>query len=630
MPDISSPDRRRFSAAHRGVAAAAVPQGGATMAQAALVIVAVLYFARDLLVPLTLAVLLSFVLAPIARALRRIGIPRVAAVMLAVLAAVAVLGSLGLVIGRQLSELAGNVPSYQAELTRKLASVHASGGLVERAQELLRDLAATAGRGAREPAPRNPAPEATPPVPVEIRQPDPAAWETLQNVVAPLLHPLSTIGIVIVLVVFVLLYREDLRDRVIRLVGARDLHRTVAAMDDAAYRLSRFFLAQVVVNAAFGAVIALALFLIGIPQPILWGILTGLMRFVPFVGTFIAVAFPLLLALAVDPGWTLPLLVLLLFGLSEPLMGQVVEPLVFGHSTGLSPIAVIAAATFWAWLWGPVGLLLAVPLTVCLVVLGRHVDRLEFLDIALGNRPPLDPPETFYQRALVGDADGLAEQAEQVLRDKRLAAYYDEVAVPALAMAQDDALRGGVPEERVAAMQARVDSLIDEMEDEEDADPAPALTEQDDAPPRPAEPPPPPALTAPGAVLCLAGRGAFDGIIAAMLAQVLRKHGIGAVVAAAEALRVEGAMAFDPAQVRQAWLCVLEGGSTAAAARHLLRRLRRRLPEAELAALVAMPGPEARLPGVLRSDGAVVVEAEISAAVRAATRMATAPAPAKV
>jgi predicted PurR-regulated permease PerM len=623
MPEFPASSRRR-------IPAAGVPQDGATVAQAALVIIAVLYFARDLLVPLALSILLSFILAPIARALRRWGMPRVAGVILSVLAAVMVLASLGLVMGRQLAELAAQLPAYQAEVTRKLASINASGGLVERAQEMLRGLSNGVAREPRQVVPRGLNADAVQPIPVEIRQPDPAALETLQNVLAPLVTPLATAGIVIVLVIFVLLYREDLRDRVIRLVGARDLHRTVAAMDDAAYRLSRFFLAQTALNAAFGAFMGMALFAIGVPQPILWGILTGLMRFVPFVGTFVAVAFPLLLALATDPGWTMPIMVLVLFAIGEGAMGQVVEPMVFGHSTGLSPIAIIAAATFWTWLWGPVGLLVAVPLTVCLVVLGKHVDRLEFLEVALGDRPPLDPPETFYQRALMGDADGLEEQAETMLRDGALSGYYDAVALPALALAQGDALRGGVAEERVQAVHARVAALLEDLEEEEEERPERPVAELQGGQARPEETQTPetttpetttpPGLVLPGSVVCLPGRGPFDDAAAMMLAQVLRKRGIGAVVAPPELLRGD-VTGFDLGQVRQAWLCALEGGSSSAAARYLLRRLRRRMPEAQICAMIACAGPEARLPAALRAEEAVAVEPGIAAAVRAAMRL---------
>ncbi|MBU8543185.1 MULTISPECIES: AI-2E family transporter [Roseomonadaceae] len=615
-----------FPSAHRGVRAAGVPQSGAAIAQAALVVVAVLYFARDLLVPLALAVLLSFVLAPIARALRRVGIPRLAGVLAAVLAAVAVIGFLGLVMGRQLAELAGDIPIYQYELSRKFASLNASGGLLERAQEMLRGLAAGAERAAAPSPPPMIGGDAVRPLPVEVRMPDPKPFELLQSVLEPLLYPLATFGIVVVLVIFILLYREDLRDRVIRLVGAGDLHRTMAAMDDAAYRLSRFFLAQTAMNAAYGVFITIALMLIGVPQPMLWGIVAGLMRFVPFVGTIVAIAFPLLLALAVDPGWSIPLMVLVLFAISEGLMGQVFEPLVFGHSTGLSPIAVIAAATFWTWLWGPIGLLVAVPLTVCLVVLGRHVERFEFLEVALGDRPPLDPPETFYQRALAGDADALGEQAEVALREKRLSDYYDTVALPALALAQGDALRGSFAPERLAALRGCIGTLVEDLEEEaeDDLPPDSPIAEPDhaDGPPAAKVAEPPESLVPPGSVICMAGRGPFDTAAAGILAQVLRKRGIGAVAAPVELVRGGDLTGIPAESVRQAWLCTLEGGASTAASRYLLRRLRRRFPEAKVAALVVGAGLDGRLPEALRGEGATAVEGRVADAARAAPRLA--------
>ena len=408
--------------------------------------------------------------------------------------------------------------------------------------------------------------------------------EMLRRVAEPLLGPLATAGIVIILVIFILLYREDLRDRLIRLAGARDLHRTMAAMDDAAYRLSRFFLAQTGMNTAFGLFIAGALWLIGVPNPLLWGFVAALMRFVPFIGVFVTVTGPILMALAVDPGWSMLVWVLVLFGLSEMLMGQVFEPLVFGHSTGLSPIAVIAAATFWTWLWGPIGLLLAVPLTVCLVVLGRHVERLEFLEVMLGDRPPLDPEETFYQRALAGDANALAEQAERCLKEKPLADYLDAVALPALRLAQADAVHGALQPERREALQRSVEMLVEDLEEEDDPNPA-----EGEAPPAPL----PPEWHAPGAVLCLHGRGPFDALAANMLAQVLARRGFGVQTGGPE----------PAAQPRLIILCLLEGGSSSATARYLLRRARRRLPGIPAIALAWSPEPDGVLAKALRTEG---------------------------
>jgi predicted PurR-regulated permease PerM len=606
--------------ARRGVAAASAPASGLAMLQGGLLIIAVLYFASDLLIPLVFAVLLAFVLAPVSRVFRRFGLPRPAAVMLAVLLAFSLLLGIGLLMARQASSLADNLPVYQASIAEKLSGLQARGGLVDRitatfqefGQSFRRQQAPVAappgdlpgasgigGTGAA-PAGSNPtigaeAAGTREPLPVVIREAEPSAMQTLQTVAEPLLHPLATAGIVLILVVFILLYREDLRDRMIRLAGARDLHRTMAAMDDAAYRLSRFFLAQVALNTGFGVFIAITLWLIGIPSPLLWGFVAGLMRFVPFIGSYIAAALPLLLALAVDPGWTTLALVFALFAISEFAMGQVFEPWIFGHSTGLSPVAVIAAATFWTWLWGPVGLLLAVPLTVCLVVLGRHVDRLEFLEVMLGDQPALGPEETFYQRALAGDLDALAEQSERFLKEQSLEDYLDAVALPALRLAQADQVRGALAPERLERLRECVLTLLEDLEEAEEKRPDEAR-EPEEGGARPV----PPAWRMPGAILCLGGRGPLDALLAAMLAQVLVWRGYGVHQGGAV---LDGA---DPGSARVACLCLIEGGSSAAAARYQLRRTRRRLRGVPILGL-AWQGEETaedRLAAALRAENA--------------------------
>ena len=471
-PSAGPPNRA--ASLTRGLAAAGAPGSGMEMLQGALLVMAVLYFGQELLVPLVLAVLLSFVLAPVVRGLRRVAIPRPVAVVVTVLLACAIFLGIGALVGRQASLLAENLPTYQATIGQKLSGLQSAGGLLDRVSGAVQAMGRGIGNEGEAPAKASPTSrtEAPAPIPVEVHAPDPTAMEMLRRVAEPLIGPLATAGIVVILVIFILLYREDLRDRLIRLAGARDLHRTMAAMDDAAYRLSRFFLAQTGMNTAFGLLISGALWLIGVPNPLLWGFVAALMRFVPFIGVFVTVTGPILMALAVDPGWTMLVWVLVLFGVSELLMGQVFEPLVFGHSTGLSPIAVIAAATFWTWLWGPIGLLLAVPLTVCLVVLGRHVERLEFLEVMLGDQPPLDPEETFYQRALAGDASALAEQAERCLKEKPLAEYLDAVALPALRLAQADAVHGTLQPERREALVRSVELLVEDLEEEEDPEPA--------------------------------------------------------------------------------------------------------------------------------------------------------------
>ena len=390
------------------------------------IVIMVLYFGREIIIPIALAILLSFVLAPLVGLLQRLRIPRGLAVVSVVTIAFALIFAMGSLLASQLTLLAGDLPRYQSTISEKIQSFRettAGRGTLERASGMLKDLskeldkpkeAATAPEGSLS----SRAPTPLKPVPVEVRQPDPGALESLQSLISPLLHPLATTGIIVIFVIFILLQREDLRNRLIRLAGSHDLQRTTAALDDAASRLSRLFLIQLLLNGSFGVIIGLGLWLIGVPSAILWGILAAILRFVPYIGAAIAAAFPLALAVAVDPTWTMLLWTVALFVVVEPVVGHVIEPMVYGHSTGLSPVAVVASATFWTALWGPIGLVLATPLTVCLVVLGRHVERLEFLDVMFGDRPALSPPEIFYQRMLAGDPTEASEKAEEFLKER--------------------------------------------------------------------------------------------------------------------------------------------------------------------------------------------------------------------
>lgn len=339
------------------------------------------------------------------------------------------------------------LPRYQFTIREKIKSIRgtaATSGTLERAADVLQDL----GNELNKPKdPAAPQPTAASshepkPIPVEVRPPPPTALDNITTLFSPLLRPLTTTGITAIFVIFILLQREDLRNRFIKLAGSHDLQKTTAALDDAASRLSRLFLLQLAVNVAFGVLIGTGLWIIGIPSPILWGILAAVLRFVPYIGAVIAAVFPLTLAAAVDPGWSMLVWTAALFVVTEPVIGHVIEPLLYGHSTGLSPVAVVAPATFWTALWGPIGLVLATPLTICLVVLGRHAERFQFLDVMLGDRPPLSPPELFYQRMLAEDPAEAVDKAEEFLKERSLSSYYDEVALPGLKLAQNDVLRG--------------------------------------------------------------------------------------------------------------------------------------------------------------------------------------------
>ncbi|WP_426533758.1 AI-2E family transporter [Bradyrhizobium sp. McL0615] len=573
----------------------------------AVIIVSMLYFGRDIFVPVALAILLSFVLAPLVGLLQRISVPRGLAVVSVVILAFSLIFALGSLLATQLTQLAGDLPRYQSTISEKIQAFRdtkAGSGTLERASDMLKDLSKELDKpkdasSARVPGsvlgPKVSGPPA--PVPVEVRQPDPSALESLRTLISPLVHPLATTFIIIIFVIFILLQREDLRNRLIRLAGSYDLQRTTAALDDAASRLSRLFLTQLILNGAFGVVIGTGLWLIGTPSAILWGILAAALRFVPYVGAVIAAAFPLALAVAVDPGWSMLLWTLALFLVVEPVVGHVVEPMVYGHSTGLSPVAVVVSATFWTALWGPIGLVLATPLTVCLVVLGRHVERLEFLDVMFGDRPALSPPEIFYQRMLAGDPTEAAEKAEEFLKERSLASYYDDVALKGLQLAQADAERGALDHERLIKIRDAVSEFAGDLSDQDDR-PPPKRDSTTDAEASSAvesvaenaanETLPilekealPPEWLGEHPILCVAGRSLLDEAAAIMLAELSTAHGLAARVEPAEALSTRNVFSLDTTGVTMVCLVYLDP-SGPAHMRYSVRRLRRKLPTATI------------------------------------------------
>lgn len=501
------------------------------------IVVAALYFTRDILVPIALAVLLSFLLAPLVRVLQRWRVPRSLAVMCAVLGALAVALSLATMVMIEVNQLVSDLPRYQATLGSKVHNLReavGSTGLIKNASSLLKDLdrELSAKDGNVMPAPKEALSQdraRTSPIPVEVHQPDPGASETLIALLRPLAAPFTTTGIVVIFLAFFLFQREDLRNRFIRLAGSGDLERTTAALDDAGRRLGRLFATQLVLNAIFGVVIGIGLAVIGVPSAPLWGLLAAILRFVPYIGAVLAAALPIALAAAVGSDWTMTLWTVALFAIVEPLTGQVIEPLVCGRSAGLSPVAIVVAASFWTWLWGPLGLLLSTPLTLCLVVLARHVDRLQFIDVMLGDQPALTPQQAAYQRMLTGDPMEAIEQARAFLKEGTVADYYDQILLGALRLAQADAELGRLDDVRLENIYKTVSEIVEDLA-EHGSETAQEAKERPSAGGK--------VVTLTGVdfgkpVFCIPGLGRLDDCAVLILADALKREGIEARVAGA-------------------------------------------------------------------------------------------------
>ena len=608
--------------------------GGQTRASDTVIVLAAviagLYFGREVLVPIALAVLLSFVLAPLVGALRRLHLGRVAPVFLSVFLAFAILIGLGAVIGKQVADLANDLPAYQRVISNKVEALRTAdltNELVEKASGVLRGLRLNVAPQPTRPTsptrnePASPAQsEPAPPpagqtlLPVEIHQPALEPMQILESILSALLPPLTTAAIVVVFVIFILLQQRDLRDRFIGLTGAHDLHRTTNALDDAAERLSRYFSVMTAINAFFGVAVGLGLAFIGVPNPILWGIFAAVLRFLPYIGGFIAAAFPMAIAAAVAPGWSLVFETGVLFFILEGVTAQIIEPHLFGHTTGLSPLAVIVAAAFWTLIWGPTGLLLSTPITACLVVLGRHVEPLNFIEMLLGDRPGLSPEQSFYQRILAADPDEAAFQAERHLKTMTLLDYYENVALPALALAQADVARGVLDPGRQAGVYAAVAHIVADLADHVDA-----------ADPGGGEDGPIPALAR--QALCVAGRTPLDQAACAILVQLLERRDVPARMAGPQALAANGAPTFDAAEIGAICIVYLDH-QRMAGVRYSVRRLRKRFPDTPIAVCVWGASELSDLAEISNADATVASLREtIDICVAAARPAAPEPAP---
>jgi predicted PurR-regulated permease PerM len=400
-------------------------------------VLALLYVGRAVLIPLTIALMLSLLIAPLVRRLRYIGLGRTPSVLVAVLSFALVVTAAAAVLGTQVLRMAASLPQYERTIQQKLRNldemtVGRLNALTSEASRLIDTHSMSVGSAVASGG--DLAADAAP-IPVELHQPRATPVEIIARVLASIWAPIESTGIVLVVLVFVLFEHEALRDRFIRFAGGTNIRLTTLALNDAGERLSRFFVSQFAVNLGVGAAIGLGLAIVGLPQAALWGTLATLLRFVPYVGIWLAALLATVLAIAVAPGWSLAINTLGLFVVVELIAGQAVEPNLYGHTTGLSPLSVVVAAIFWSALWGPIGLVVSTPLTLCLLVLGRHIRALSFLDLLLGDAQGLTLPQKFYERALSGDADEILVAARNFLKRNSFAAYCDVVLMPALHLA---------------------------------------------------------------------------------------------------------------------------------------------------------------------------------------------------
>ncbi|WP_144156715.1 AI-2E family transporter [Paraburkholderia sp. BCC1885] len=556
------------------------------------VVVCGLYFGRAVLIPITLSVLLSFLLAPLVAALRRLRMGQLPSIFIAVFFALAIVLGAGALITAQIVQLAADLPQYQVAIEQKIETVQEK--TVGRADVLMGRAALTLQRVApsRPAAPRSfgkanrNAPQA--PLPVEVHEPALTPMQLAQRAFSPAIAPLETTFIVLVVTIFILLQREDLRDRLISLFGSRDLHRTTTAINDAASRLSRYFVAQLGLNLSVGAVLAVGLAGIGVPGALLFGVVAALLRFVPYIGIWIAALLATCLGAAIQPQWTMAVWTLVLFVVVDLVAGQVAEPYLYGRRSGLSPLAVVVAAIFWSWLWGPVGLVLSTPLTLCLVTLGRYADRLNFLTILLGDQPALTPAQTFYQRLLADDPHEAIVQADRLLSEMSVIDYYDQVALEGLRLARNDALRGVLTAEQLLRFNEAVVDIIENLEtvrglpDEIGTPEAAEATSA--APPRDrTEPHYGDGVEETDArqqamehavVLCISGRGAFDEVATAIAVQLLGRQNIATVATTYEQFRSTRGEVIEAERVTLLCVVSLDAAESPPYLRNLLRRIR--------------------------------------------------------
>src|SRR5437588_3570631 len=540
-------------------------------------VVTALYFGRAVFVPLALATLITFLLSRLVTKLER-WIGRIPAVLLIVILLFSLAGGVSWMVGRQVIDLAQKLPDYQANITRKLHSIRLPAiGVLSQFSSSVDALQNELVSPSQAPLPAESAPESLPksttpsakPVPVKVIEGRTAIPQLLQETISAVLSLLGTAALVLLLVIFMLLKREDLRGRMIRLIGQGRISATTRAMDDAATRVSRYLSMQFLVNTCYGISIAIGLHLIGVPNAALWGLLAGVLRFVPYVGPWVGALLPVLLSFAISTNWITPLLTIGLFITLEATISNFIEPWLYGASTGVSPIALIVSAVFWTWLWGPVGLVLSTPITVCLAVMGRHAPRLEFLSVLLSEDQALAPHEEFFHRLLAVGTEGAEDFAETFATAHSLTELYDQVIIPAITRAELDSQNGGLEAEQRTSILQRIHDIVEDLSAHRPEQPVTKDQKMSQA-----------AIQG-SRVMCVPASAYRDELAGEMLVQLLVRHGCDAANTAAR-LKAEElldqAIKFEPES-----LCVsVVAPSSLTQARHLGARFRERFPELKI------------------------------------------------
>jgi predicted PurR-regulated permease PerM len=522
--------------------------------------IATLYFAREILVPLSFALILAFLLTPVVTLLGRIHISRVPAVIITVFIAGATVGLAGWLIITQLVAVANQLPQYRENIHRKIDALEMpqTGPFSEAA----RSLKAIGDDLARTPVPVvAPEPASARPLPVQIVEHEASPLTSFWNFAKPSLAPLAQTTIVVIFTIFIMIEKEDLRNRLLRLAGTGQLNMMTEAMDDAATRVSRYLSLQVAVNSCFGLILGTGLYFIGVPFSALWAVVAGILRIVPYVGTVAAALLPIGLSLAVFDGWSHPLMVFGLFAFVEIVTANFVEPMLYGAHTGISSLSILVSAVFWTALWGPSGLILSTPLTVCLVVLGRNIPQLDFLHVLLGDEEMLSPAAQLYQRLLAMDQDEARDVIDAFMKDGTLANLYDMVLIPALTMAEQDRHRAALDTLREEFLFLNINELVAEFSE--------TATPADER------------LSFKGRILCIPAHDQADEIAAAMLAQLLEHRGCIALSFPAGAEAEEMMEVVEPSADDLICISALQPYAFAPS-RSVCRRLRSRFRRAKI------------------------------------------------